>query len=169
MPSLVAQTVLFLSSFSPLFCVFALLDTFGEGWPSIVCLVVAAASAVGLAVFLHIARDLGTLIVTAARARHRDVDAIGYVATYLIPFAAMPGSEGRAKFAVMIFLAVVGVLYIRAFLFYVNPLLSLAGFRLFEIETETGRTLLVITRRMFIPANAELTVRTLSDYVFIEA
>jgi fatty-acid desaturase len=106
--------------------------------------------------------------VTVARARQRDSDAIAYVATYVVPFATLGVSDWRSRAALLLFLALIAVLYIRAHLFYVNPLLSIVGYRLFEVETGSDQLLLVVTRRSFLAAGAELDVRTLSDYVYLE-
>ncbi|MBV9594828.1 MAG: hypothetical protein JO147_13655, partial [Actinobacteria bacterium] len=43
-----ARLVLFMSSYAPLLVLFALLDSFGRGWPSILCAAVAAASVLAL-------------------------------------------------------------------------------------------------------------------------
>jgi hypothetical protein len=168
MPTPGVELVLFASSFSPLFVVFGLLESFGAGWPSIVCYVVAAASVVGLSLLLKAARRLAVTPVTVVRARQRDSDAIAYVATYVVPFATLGVADWRSRAALLLFLALIAILYIRAHLFYVNPLLSIVGYRLFEVETGSDQLLLVVTRRPFLASGAELDVRTLSDYVYLE-
>jgi hypothetical protein len=50
-PTTGVELVLFASSFSPLFVVFGLLDSFGAGWPSVVCYAVAAVSVAALFCF----------------------------------------------------------------------------------------------------------------------
>jgi hypothetical protein len=167
-PTTGVELVLFASSFSPLFVVFGLLDSFGAGWPSVVCYAAAAVSVAALFLLLRAARKLASTPVTVARARQRDSDAIAYVATYVVPFATLGVSDWRSRAALLLFLALIAVLYIRAHLFYVNPLLSIVGYRLFEVETGSDQLLLVVTRRSFLAAGAELDVRTLSDYVYLE-
>src|SRR5205809_302703 len=142
----VTGAVLFLSSYAPLLVVFGLLDSFGGGLSSYVCYGIAFASIVALWVSFRAWRSLATTETTIARARPRDADAIAYVATYIVPFAALGAESWQQRGALIGFFALVGVLYIRANLFYVNPILALANFSLFEVETETGRLMLVITR-----------------------
>jgi hypothetical protein len=156
------------SSYAPLLVVFAALDTLGKGWPSVMCLVVAAISVIGLVVFFLSARALAPIKIVVEHARHRDTDAISYVVTYLIPFAGFEAHTLRTRISLAIFLLIIGILYVRAHLFYVNPLLTVVGFRLFEVETDSGRILLVISRRKFIGARSNLSLCTLSDYVFLE-
>src|SRR4051794_2982925 len=97
MPNVLAATAMFGSSFAPLFIVFGLLRTFGDGWQTWVCYAVAGASVIGLIVVFRVARELQAVPVTVARARHRDSDAIGYVVTYLLPFATLGTDDWRAR------------------------------------------------------------------------
>jgi hypothetical protein len=167
-PRPAAEGILFLSSFAPLFVVFGLLDSFGTGYPSIICYGIAAAATLFLAFALRTWRTMSPSRVTVARARHRDSDTIAYVATYIVPFATLGVETKRSQIALLLFVALVGVLYVRAHLFYVNPILSLLGYRLFEAETPSGRVLLLISRRTYLPVNTEVDARTLSDYIFFE-
>jgi hypothetical protein len=164
-----AEFTLFLSSFAPLFVVFGVLESFGQGWPSYVCYGIALAASLVLTVALRIWKRLAVTRVTITRARHRDGDAIAYVATYVVPFAALGVNDWRSRLALLFFLALVAVLYVRAHLFYVNPLLSIFGYRLFELETSSGRVMLVLSKRKYLQTNSTIDVRTLSDYIFIDA
>jgi hypothetical protein len=169
MPTLAAELTLFLSSFSPLFVVFGILRSFGSGSASYCCYGVAALSALCLLVALRIWQNFAPTSLDVARARHRDGDAIAYVATYVVPFAALGVADWRSRAALLLFLALIAVLYVRAHLFYVNPLLSAIGYRLFEIETPSGRVLLVLSKRKYVQTNSTIDVRTLSDYIFLDA
>lgn len=161
--------VLFLSSFAPLLAVFGVLESFGGGLASYVCYGLAAGSVLVLYVSFRSWRKLSVTETTVARARPRDADVIAYVATYIIPFAALGVETWRQRGALIGFFVLVGVLYIRANLFYVNPILAIFNFRLFEVETESGKVLLVISKESYLRVGAPLKVRTLSDYVYLEA
>ena len=69
-----------------------------------------------------------------ASSRSRDADVLGFFASYVVPFAAASDGSGRDRLALLLFLAVVAGLYLRADLFWVNPVLGLAGVRVFEAE-----------------------------------
>ena len=168
MPSLLTEITLFLSSFAPLIAIFSLLNTFGRGAPSIVCLAVAGISLVGLAVFMRLARALAPIDLTVGAVRKRDQDTIGYVVTYLLPFVAIGATTWRLRTAVIVFVVVVGVLYVRAHLFYVNPVLALVGFRLFEVEIVGAPSAILMTRQHHLPAGSALRVRALSNTVLLE-
>jgi hypothetical protein len=168
-PTFAAEATLFASSFAPLFVVFGLLHSFGKGWPALVCYGIAAGSTAFLFFALHAWRSLSASTVTIARARHRDADAIAYVATYVVPFAALGISTWQSRAALIWFLLLVGVLYVRAHLFYVNPILSAIGYRIFEAETSAGRLMIIISRKKYIRVNTDIDLRTLSDYIFLDA
>lgn len=168
MPTPFAQLVLFASSYAPLFVIFALLDSWGAGAPSIIAVVLAAASVSGLAFFMSQSERLQRIDVKVDRARHRDGDAIGYVITYLVPFVGFQNPAPRLQLALLLLVAVIAALYLRSHLFYVNPVLSLLGYRLYEGETETGRTFILISRRRYVAPSTPMAVSTLSDYVFLD-
>jgi hypothetical protein len=161
--------VLFLSSFAPLFVVFGLLDSFGPGLASYICYGLAAGSVLALYFSFRSWRKLSVTQTTVARARPRDADVIAYVATYIVPFATLGVETWQQRGALIGFFVLVGVLYVRANLFYINPILAIFNFRLFEVETESGKVLLVIARAPYLRVGAVLKVHTLSDYVFLQA
>jgi hypothetical protein len=152
------QTLLFLSSFSPLFLMFGVLDSFGSRLAQWICYGLAGLSLLGLFLFFSLLSGLSQQAVEVNRAKPRDSDAIGYVVTYLVPFLTLNTTDWRGRAAIILFVVVVGVLYIRSHIFYVNPFLSLAGYRLFEIEVGRGFVIL-LTRRRFVEPGAMLRAR----------
>jgi hypothetical protein len=167
MPTSLAQLIMFVSSYAPLLIVFALLDTFGTGIPTVVCVALAALSGLALALIFRIARSINPRTASFSEVRPRDSDAIAYVVTYLVPFIAIEGSSWRERAAVLIFFGLLAVLYLRSRLFYVNPLLSAAGYHLFEAEL-AGRSVILISHSRSIRREATLSVREISDHVFLE-
>jgi hypothetical protein len=168
MPRIRTEVILFMSSFSPLLIVFALLDTFMSGWVNYVVLIgLAVASNIGLALFFKYAQKRKADEVVVKEASKRDGDAIGYFATYILPFAALAVTNWQQRLAIVVVLLVVGCLYVRAHLFYINPVLALAGFQLFDIDIES-RTMIVISKRRFIPKDSKMDLVSLNDYIFLE-
>ncbi len=151
MPRLLVRGVLFVSSYAPLLLLFALLDSLGRGWPSIACTVLATGSLAALAVFWRTARRLPPTRLDLVSSRSRDTEVMGFFASYVVPFAAAQDAAPRERLALLLFLAVVAGLYLRADLYWVNPVLGLAGVRVLEVETAEGRPLLLLTRERFVP------------------
>ena len=127
-----------------------------------------SSGALGLIVFWRKARGQKRTNLPLAHTRVRDNDALTYFATYLVPFVAVQAHSTRDRLALLLFLATIGVLYVRSALFYVNPLLALVGYRSFEVETEKGRPLVLLTRRSFMRQAEQVAAAQVSDYVFVE-
>lgn len=169
MPSVLAGIVLFGSSFAPLFGLFGLLDSFGTGAPSLICYGIALAGALGLYVFMRSVRNMASITTSVASVTARDQDIIGYVVTYLLPFVALATATWRERAALIIFIVLVAVLYLQAGLLYVNPLLALARYRLFEADLGTGHSVIIITRRRYIAPGTSVELRTVSESLYVEA
>ena len=164
-----AQLGLFVSSYAPLFAVFALLGTFGKGWPTVACVVLAALGTATSAGVLVGAKKLAVQTLRVGGARARDGDTLAYIATYLVPFAATSATTARERAAIVVFFVLMAVLYVRSELFYVNPLFALAGYRLFEVDSPNGGSLVLLSPRRFLGPETSVTARRLSDYVYWEA
>ena len=95
--TVLAQLFLFISSYAPLAGVFALLNSFGSGWPTWICAGLAIAGLVlPIGVSLS-ARRIGRQSLNVASAQVQDGDALAYIATYLVPFAAASATTGRER------------------------------------------------------------------------
>jgi hypothetical protein len=163
-----AQFALFLSSYSPLFAVFALLDSFGAGWPTQICIGLAAAGVLLPVLVFLAARRLAPQSLHVESAQVRDGDALAYIATYLVPFAAVAATTARERGALGLFVLLIAVLYVRSGLFYINPLLALVGYRLFQITTPAGASVVLLTRRRFLRSGIDVNARRLGEYVYWE-
>jgi hypothetical protein len=166
--TIIAQFALFLSSYAPLFAVFALLDSFGSGWPTTICIGLAILGPVLAIVVFLAARRLAPQALRVESAQARDGDALAYIATYLVPFAAITATTTRERLALVLFILLIAVLYVRSALFYVNPLLALVGYRLFQVSTPGRASIVLLSRRLFVPSDITLDTRRLSDYVYWE-
>jgi hypothetical protein len=164
-----SQFALFLSSYTPLFLVFALLGTFGNGWSIVINILIAAAGAIVLTgVFYYSKVNLTDQKLEVATTQIRDGDVLAYVATYIVPFAAMNASSARDRWAIVLFVVLIALLYVRSQLFYVNPLLALVGYRLFQVVTEHDASVVLISRQNFVRSHTTISARRLSDYVYWE-
>lgn len=162
------QALLFLSSYAPLLAVLGLLDTFGPGAPSIACAAAALAGAVLLPLLLLRARRLLPSSLAVESASPRDSDVLAYVASYLVPFAGVAADTDRQRLAMGVFILLIAVLYVRAELFHVNPLLALAGIRSYAVQTPGGTPVVLLCRRRFVPPGSSVRAVRISDYVYLE-
>lgn len=165
MASLILRSRLFLSSYAPLFALLAI--RFRD--PTLQ--VVSGALAV---------LGVGTLILLIRRAKgieadphrietvaDRGAEVAGYVASYLLPFVTVAQPQGRDIAAYILFLIVVGVVYVRSDMVQINPLLYLSRYRVWAITTTDGWSGYLISRNRPRPGSVLLASR-LANTVALE-
>ena len=163
-----ARLVLFVSAYAPLLALFAILDSFGPGWPSVLCAAVAVLGVVGLlGVWTLVGRSAGDWQVLAS-SRNRDPDMMAFFVTYVVPFAAAQDASGRTRIALGVFAVVVAALYVRSSIFYVHPLLLLAGYHVFEATTQAGIPVILITRRRYLRQRETAWTTLVAPAVYLE-
>jgi hypothetical protein len=132
------MTVLFLSSYSPLFALLAL-RTYHKSTAmfdlSCVALIIALA---GIAAFLLAATFRHAERHRVLSAQSRDGDVAGYAAAYLLPFLGIFGAGWRDVLALALFIALIGVIYVQSRMIYVNPVLIMLGYHLYSVQTTTA-------------------------------
>jgi hypothetical protein len=67
-------------------------------------------------------------------AEHQREAYTSYLLGYLLPVILVDLSDSSAVTAVLVFLVFLGLIFVRSNLVYLNPLLALAGFRLFAVS-----------------------------------
>lgn len=90
-----------------------------------------------------------------------------YVITYVFPFLTerlLDYTNGIALLGIMI---TIGILYIRANLFHVNPTLMLFSYRLFKV-TDQHNTYYLLTKREQIFNNLTIRAYSMSSLIYIE-
>lgn len=168
MPSTLTKLVLFVSSFSPLLLVFALLDSWGRGLPTRICIALAVLSWIALWLVLRVASRLSRVPVRAAIAKRRDSELLAYIVTYFVPFLTVPADSLRKGLALGIFVALIAIFYMQGEMYHWNPILGLCGYRVIEVGTSQQQTFSLITRRRYIPSGMELYLISLSNNVYWE-
>ena len=128
---------LFGSSYAPLFGLLAL--RFEAGWLRIglgvvACLLIADT----IRLVLWVPRSVAPSPYTVVEVRDEGAQVSGYLATYLLPFLAVPSPSGSDLAAYALFLAVAGLVSVRSGLTHINPTLYLLGLRLVTLATEEG-------------------------------
>ena len=126
-----ASLFMFASSFAPLLLLFAIrTDRADFRWS----LAILAITFSGLAVVvLAVAKRTTPVELEIAGFRPRDAEVVSYLVTYLLPFLMVRSPNFRDMVALGLFLSIIGILYVRSNMIYVNPLLALIGYHLYAI------------------------------------
>lgn len=168
MPSKAMRLALFLSAYSPLLALLAILKSFGSDWSSYLCGGLAASSVLVTWAFWGSVRAQQFSWLQVTRSRPRDADVLNFFITYVVPFAAAPLDDTRARIALIFFLLFIVALYLRAALYQIHPLLLLVGYHLYELDLEDGSTVGFLTKKSFLPQTASVKVVPLMPTVFLE-
>ncbi len=135
-----ARTVLFLSSYAPLFLIYTILYFGVNDLISFVSLGIAVLS-VALAVLLlkglksYMSADTRTI----DQISQDGSQVMGYVASYLVPFVGVSLLELRQVLALVVYLIILGYLYTTTSMVYMNPTLQvLFGYRVYDVTFDGG-------------------------------
>jgi hypothetical protein len=77
-------------------------------------------------------------------------------------------ASSRTKVALGLFAVILAALYLRAAIFYIHPLLLIAGYHVYEAMTEAEVPVIVVTRRSFLPQHDTVWATRLSPGVLVE-
>ena len=129
---------LFFSSYTPLFLLLVLRSIQHSRTVAIASAVSAALGLLGTFALLRAARSKGTADYKLLEVENRDSDVAAYAATYLLPFLVVFGGRWQDIASLAAFVVILGVIYVRSRLIYVNPTLALLGFRLWRVIPVTA-------------------------------
>lgn len=145
------------SAFSPLLVALVLvIRPLPELWQNVVvALVVALPALLPLAIVLA-ARHLPNERVTMRSATPKDSDVLAFIGSYLVPIAVAIFTPDPARLIAMaVLLLVLVAVYVGAELYWLNPLLTIAGFRIYQVvDDDNGSTLVLLTRRRKLATTA---------------
>ena len=161
--------MLFLSSYSPLFVILGIRAFRDNVIAAALLIGLAALSVAFLITFLSLMNQLAPHQVQVSEAQSRDVELIGYILTYLLPFLDISFSEFTSVVPLGLFILIIAVLYVNSNMIHVNPILNLLGYHILEIQSDDGKRSALICRRRYIRAGTTLNVASLGDYVLLES
>jgi hypothetical protein len=159
---------LFFSSYSPLFLILAIRNLANTVEGAYVLTAIAAVSLLALAWFLYDKRKQASHYVTFTRVASRDADVMAYIVTYFIPFLGISVSNPVDAVSLGLMLGLIAVVYVNSNLIYINPILGLFGYRLFEVETENGKISALVSRTDYVKTGSPIAVVSLDNYILLE-
>jgi hypothetical protein len=173
MPNSTFAFALFLSSYSPAFLIIAV-RSFNNSWGLFwIALGLGAVSAGAFLIFIRVVRGGSPFVVEVDHIEPRDSDLAAYVATYLLPFVLVPSATAQDVIGLGLFLFFIGLLWVNSGMLYLNPLLSLVGYRLYVVDSHivgggTLPTSFLLSRRASLARSDEPRVDSIISGVLIE-
>ena len=167
MPSFLSRVILFFSSYVPLWVIFSIVISEKNWQASAAFLILSIISTVGAVIFFTNVQKIAPVSHTVTQITRKDSDTMSYIASYVVPFAATTLTDINQAIALAIFLLVLGVVYVSSGMIHVNPLLSAAGYNLYEVESSDGTPSVVLTRGR-IKRGDTLSLIDIGDDIFVE-
>src|SRR5262245_13493673 len=124
MITLFSRLLMFLSLYLPLSTVIAALYWKSNLKIAILSLSLGIVGTIGMLLFLKLANDTSAVSITKPLIKRNNKDAMAYFVTYVVPFLVFPNETRERKIALLVFLFVIGIIYINSDLIHINPTLS---------------------------------------------
>ena len=169
MTNVFVRCMLFLSSYFPLTLIFGILILDKHIYWASGILAIGILSLAVMALYFRISTHTLTAFQDKVTDfQRRDGDVMGYIASYLIPFVTFPLANIQQTAALLVFVAILLVVYVNSNMIYINPVLNLAGYHLYEVNIErSALSHHLITRQRVVRGEVIHFVR-LSDDIFLE-
>jgi hypothetical protein len=174
-PRLFTSILLFISAYSPLCLLLAVRDIdfkcnhwFNHPIAIFILLGVTASSIVLLFIILHLLRP-GNMVVRLQGVKNKSVDIIGYTIPYMVAFFGIDLAKPDDIISLVIFLGVLFMLTVSSKAIFLNPILIIAGYGLYEIEYEFhGMTLSdTVISRMELRRGEEFHLKSLTRFLYL--
>jgi len=165
MLSKTTKTLLFLSSYAPLFAILGIRLA-----PSLASYILWGITLISiiftLLFFKWIVRNISTYSVNIKELNSQG-EVIAFVITYIIPFITFNEKAWQEWTSTALLLIVIAVLYVNSPLIHTNPVLALFGWHTYEIMTTSGKRMLM-TKKTYATTPPCLKVITIGDNILLE-
>ncbi len=169
MPTIFVRCMLFISSYFPLALIMWILFLTQQpvlAWSALVIGVVGLIFT--YVYFFKIAPGMAAIQGKITGRQIRDGDVMGYIASYIIPFVAFPLNGWQQIAVLLIFMIVLGIVYINSEMISINPMFSILGYHLYEITIDNeAESYSLITRRR-IKRGETVRIVDMGRNVFLE-
>lgn len=161
------RLILFLSSYSPLFFIFAIQNPFKNVKISYALIAIGVMSIIVLWYLLSLMGKIEPEYLVITQVNHKDGEAMSYIVTYLIPFLGIDFSKTDNWVSLLIMFGILAIIYINSNLIYTNPLLNLSGYHIFEVQCEDGKTIMMVGKGSQIPLGRNVLAVHLDENIYL--
>lgn len=174
-PKLFTAILLFISAYSPLFLILAVKDfdfncCLSFKHPIAISIILGIAVLSVLLLFITIASiNRGNMIVTVIDAKNRSVDLINYTIPYIVSFFGFDLSKIEDVVSLSIFLFLLLLLTIKSKSVFMNPILLLAGYNLYDLNykhDDKPNSTIIISKHE-VKTGERYYIRSLTRFLFL--
>lgn len=169
------KLILFFSSYSPLFLIIAILNVKlndihkvkdiipqDKIWLVIVMLALFILPNAILFYLIKRVRVFQPIKEKTNSFTNKNSDVLNYIVTYLIPFLSFNFDKLNQAIAFTILILVLAIVYIHSNIFYINPILIISGYKIYEINDKY----LLITK-LTVKRDKRLKLYRIHDNVYV--
>lgn len=168
------KSILFLSSYSPVFALLAFqVDWTDWWWLRLVLFALAVLGIGGLALILALTRSKPLRRLRVSQRRDAGAESVAFLAGYLLPLITATVDSAYTAWATAVYLLLAYIITVRSSLIQVNPILLVLGYRIWALEigperptTQSTGSCYLVTRRD-VRIGDVVRVRRLGGDVFV--
>jgi hypothetical protein len=174
-PKLLTAILLFINAYSPLLVILAVKDfdfndTHHFKHPIVIYAMLGIAVLSVVLLFVTVAKmKRGNMCVTVKSVKNRSVDLINYTIPYIVSFFGFDLAKIEDSVSLGIFLLLMLLLTIKSKSVFMNPILLLAGYNLYDLEYEyDGKvcsTIVISKEEMY--KGERFYIRSLTRFLYI--
>jgi hypothetical protein len=138
MPTIFIRWMLFISSYFPLTLIIWILFITQNPRLAWISLIIGTIGLTFTILYFIISLKASPIQVKIIERQEKEGDVMGYIASYIIPLVTLPLNGWQQIFTLLIFTFVLGIIYTNSSMIRINPMLSLRGYRLYEIMVENS-------------------------------
>src|SRR5260370_11706155 len=169
MPRLPVRCLLFFSSYFPLSLIYCfVLFEKHRNW-AIVSLLIGLISLIGLYLYFWFIAPKKTAFHEKIIDFHRhDGDIMSYIASYIVPFISISLDGWVQLLSVGVFIFVLLILYVSSNMIYINPMLNVFGYHLYEVTFEGSELSYYFITRHNVVRKKIIQVLRIGEEAFLE-
>ena len=169
------KLILFLSSYSPLFLIIAILniklneiekakDVVPDDklWLVITMLALFILPNIILFYLIRRVRSFQPIREKTNTFTNKNSDVMNYIVTYLIPFLSFNFDKLNQTIAFTLLIFVLAIVYIHSNIFYINPILIMFGFKIYNLNDKY-----IVITKLTIKRDKKLKLYRIHDNVFV--
>jgi hypothetical protein len=173
-PKIFTAVLLFISAYSPLFVILAVKDfdfenKFAFNHPLVVTIILFLTTAtIGLLFFTVAKMERGNMPVTVRSVKNRSADLINYTIPYILSFFGFDLSKWGDIISLTIFLFIMMLLTIKSKSVFLNPILALKGYGLYDLDytfNDRDYSVIVLCKEELRPGDT-CFVRSLTRFLY---
>mgnify|MGYP005829538777 FL=1 len=169
------KIILFLSSYSPLFLIIAILNIKLDNiehvkdivpqdklWLILTMLVLFILPNIILFALIKRVRMFQPILEKTNAIVNKNSDVMNYIVTYLIPFLSFNFDKLNQTIAFGILLLVLAIVYIHSNIYYVNPILIIAGYKIYDINDKY-----IVITKLTVKRDKKLKLHRIHENVYV--